>query len=279
MAVRIVTDSSCDLPDALATELDIEIVPLTIRFGDDEYVDRRDLTSEQFWAKMSESAFLPETSAPSAGAFEDVFRGLADDGADGILSVNLSSKLSGTLQAAQVGAKSVEGLCEIAAFDSELVSMGLGNLVLEAARLARKGAGIADITERLVDLRSRSRIYGALDTLENLKKGGRVGNAQALLGSMLSIKPVIEIRDGEVHPAARVRTRSKVLRWLVDRVKEEGTVENLAVVDGNAPDVQLLLDMLDPLYPADDIVVAQCGSVIGTHSGPGLIGVAYQRPR
>lgn len=278
MAVRIVTDSSCDLPDDLAAEHDIEVVPLTIRFGDDEYTDRRDLSPEEFWAKMRTSPVLPETAAPSAGAFEDVFRRLADDGADGIVCVNLSSKLSATIQSAQVGAKAVESDLPIAVVDSLTVSLGLGNLCLQAARLAEGGATTEAITEHVEDLAGRSRLFGVLDTLENLKKGGRVGNAQALLGSMLSIKPVIGVEDGEVSPLAKVRTRSKGLRWLVDKVKEEGAVEDLAVLHGNASDVNVLLEMLDPLVGADDTVVGLIGPVVGTHAGPGVIGVTYHRP-
>lgn len=279
MAVRIVTDSACDLPPELEQRHGIEIVPLTIRFGDDEAVDRRDLTPEQFWSKMARSAVLPETAAPSAGAFEDAFRRLADAGADGIVCITLSSKLSATIQSAQVAAKAFEGELPIEVVDSLSVTLGIGNQVLAAARLAEEGADVATIRDHVLDLRSRSRVYGALDTLENLKKGGRIGAAAALVGSMLSIKPLISVEDGEVHPGARVRTRSKALRWLVDKVKEEGAVENLAILHGDAPDLPVLLEMFEPLYPSDQIVVGQVGPVIGTHAGPRVIGVTYHRSR
>lgn len=278
MAVRIVTDSSCDLPDDLTRELGVEVVPLTIRFGDDEYVDRRDLTPDEFWSKMAESAVLPETAAPSAGAFEDTFRRLAGGGADGIVCVCLSSKLSATLQAAQVAAKSVQDDCPIEVVDSLTVSLALGNQVRRAAEMAVGGADLEAVVETLEDLRGRSRLFGTLDTLENLKKGGRIGGAQALVGSMLSIKPVIAVEDGEVEPWARVRTRSKALRWLVDKVKEEGTVEDLAILHGKAPEVNMLLEMFEPLYPTDDIVVSTIGPVVGTHAGPRVIGVTYHVP-
>ena len=274
MPVRIVTDSSCDLPPDLVDELGIEIVPLSIRFGDDEYTDRRDLTPEQFWSKLESSPVLPETAAPSAGAFEEVFRRLADDGADGIVCVNLSSQLSATIQSAQVGAKAVEGDCPVEIVDSLTVSLALGNLVRMAALAARDGADTATIVRALEDLRGRSRLFGSLDTLEYLKKGGRVGGAQALVGSMLSIKPVIAIEDGKVEPWAKVRTRSKALRWLVDKVKEEGNVADLAILHGNAPDLPVLLEMLEPIYPGE-ILVSQLGPVVGTHAGPRTIGVTY----
>jgi len=279
MTVRVVTDSACDLPEPVARELGIEIVPLSIRFGDEEFVDRRDLTPSQFWAKVAGSPVLPQTAAPSAGLFEEAFRRLLDDGATGIISINLSSKLSATLQAAEIAAKSLEGLCPVEIVDSQSVTLALGNLCITAARLAANGADLATVTRQVTELRNRTRLYGALDTLENLKKGGRVGNAQALLGSMLAIKPIVHLEDGEVEPAGRVRTRSKALRFLVDKVKEEGTVENLGVLHGAAPDLDELLDMLDPLYSRDEIVVADVGPVIGTHAGPGVVGVTYHVSR
>jgi DegV family protein with EDD domain len=275
VGVRVVTDSACDLPDELVAKLDIEIVPLTIRFGNDELVDRRELSTDDFWRRLAESPVLPETSAPSAGAFEETFRTLAGGGADGIVCINLSSKLSATMQAAQVAAKAVHDVCPVEVVDSLHVSMGLGNLCLTAARRAAEGDSLESIVATVLDQRERTKLYGTLDTLEFLKKGGRVGNARALLGSMLAIKPVVEVRDGVVEEAGKVRTRSKALRLLVDKVKEE-PVENLAVLHGNAPDLDELLDMLNPLVGRDEIVVGQIGPVIGTHAGPRVIGVTFQ---
>ncbi|MGH8984972.1 MAG: DegV family protein [Acidimicrobiia bacterium] len=275
MAVRVVTDSACDLPDDLVAELAIEIVPLTIRFGSDEFVDRQELSTQEFWRRLGESSMLPETSAPSAGAFEKVFRTLADNGATGIVCINLSSKLSATMQSAQVAAKAVGDSCPVEVVDSLHVTMGLGNLCIAAARGAARGDSVEAIVADVVDRRDRTKLYGTLDTLEFLKKGGRVGNARALVGSMLAIKPVVEVRDGVVEEAGKVRTRSKALRLLVDKVKEE-PLESLAVMHGQAPDLDELLEMLDPLVPRSEIVVGQVGPVIGTHAGPRVIGVTYQ---
>jgi DegV family protein with EDD domain len=275
VGVRVVTDSACDLPDDLAQSLDIEIVPLTIRFGDDELVDRTELTTDDFWRRLAESPLLPETSAPSAGAFESAFRNVVAEGATGIVCINLSSKLSATMQAAQVAAKAVAGDCPVEVVDSLHVSMGQGNLCLVAARRAATGAPLDSIVADVYDRRARTKLYGTLDTLEFLKKGGRIGNARALLGSMLAIKPVVEVRDGVVEESGKVRTRSKALRLLVDRVKEH-PAENVAVLHGNAPDLEELLDLLDPIVPRDDIVVGQIGPVIGTHAGPRVIGVTFQ---
>jgi DegV family protein with EDD domain len=275
MAVRVVTDSACDLPDDLIERLGIEVVPLTIRFGHEELVDRKELSTDEFWRRLEASDVLPETSAPSAGAFEETFRRLAGDGATGIVCINLSSKLSATMQAAQVAAQSVQDTCPVAVIDSLLVSMGLGNLCITAAERAADGDSLDSIVANVTDRRNRTKLYGTLDTLEYLKKGGRVGNARALLGSMLAIKPVVEVRDGQVEEAGKVRTRSKALRLLVDRVKE-GPFENLAMLEGNAPDADELLTLLEPLSPRDEIIVGKIGPVIGTHAGPGVIGVTFQ---
>ncbi len=249
--IRVVTDSACDLPQALADQHRIEIVPLTIRFGDDELVDRRDLSPKEFWARSAESPVLPETAAPSAGAFEEVFKRVAGEGADGIVCVTLSSALSATHQAA----------------------------ALAAAKLGEQGTSLDDAAQAVEDLVARSRIFATLDTLENLKKGGRIGKAQALFGSLLSIKPVIELRDGVVEAESKQRTRSKSLRYLVDKVKEHGQVENLVVMHGDAPDLEEFLDLVSAVYPRDDILVGDIGAVIGTHGGPRVMGVVFHVPR
>jgi DegV family protein with EDD domain len=275
MGVRVVTDSACDLPDDLIERNGIGVVPLTIRFGNEELIDRKELSTDEFWRRLADSDVLPETSAPSAGAFEGAFRRMVEDGATGIICINLSSKLSATMQSAQVAAQALQADCPVVVIDSLMVSMGLGSLCLTAAQRAADGDSLESIVANVTDRRNRSKLYGALDTLEFLKKGGRVGNARALLGTMLAIKPVLEVRDGVVEEAGKVRTRSKALRLLVDRVKE-GPFENLSVLHGNAPDVDELLDLLEPLAARDQIVVGQIGPVIGTHAGPRVIGVTFQ---
>jgi DegV family protein with EDD domain len=274
---RVITDSSCDLPADLAAELDIDIIPLTIRFGNEELVDRRDLSPKEFWARCATSPVLPETSAPSAGAFEDAYRRAADAGADGVVAITISSQLSATGQSAQMAAKSVQGEIPVRTVDSLSVTMGLGMIVADAARLAAQGKSLDEVAARAESLVSRTRVYGALDTLENLKKGGRVGGAQALIGSMLSIKPIIEVRDGQVEPESKQRTRTRALRYLADKVRQEGGgVENLAVCHGDAPDLDELIELLEPLFPRDKMVIGNIGAVIGAHAGPRVIGVAYQ---
>jgi DegV family protein with EDD domain len=275
MGVRVVTDSSCDLPRNLVEAYGIEVVPLTIRFGDEELVDRDELEPNEFWTRLTSSDALPETSAPSAGAFEARFRGLIQRGATGIISINLSSRLSATMQAAQVAANVVRDDCPTVVIDSRTVSMGLGALCLTAARRAADGGKLEEIVEDVISRRDRTRLFGALDTLEFLKRGGRIGNARALLGSMLSIKPIVEVRDGVVEESGKVRTRSKALAALADRVKAQ-PVDTCAVLHGQATDVDELLDLLDPAFPRDEIVTGLVGPVIGTHAGPGVIGVSFQ---
>ncbi|MEY2475547.1 MAG: fatty acid kinase fatty acid binding subunit [Actinomycetota bacterium] len=277
--IRVVTDSACDLPQALADQHGIEIVPLTIRFGDTELVDRRDLSPKEFWARSAESPVLPETAAPSAGAFEEMFKRVAGDGADGIVCVTLSSALSATHQAAALAAKSLGDDIPIRVVDSKAVTMAQGLMALAAAKLGEQGSSIDECAQAVEDLVARSRIFATLDTLENLKKGGRIGAAQALFGSLLSIKPVIELRDGVVEAESKQRTRSKSLRYLVEKVKEHGKVENLVVMHGEAPDLEEFLDLVSAVYPRDDLIVGDIGAVIGTHGGPRVMGVVFHVPR
>jgi DegV family protein with EDD domain len=275
VGVRVVTDSACDLPVARAEELGIEIVPLTIRFGSQEFVDRVELTNEQFWQKVATSDVLPETAAPSAGAFEETFRRLADEGADGIVCINLSSRLSATMQSAQLAAKALKGTVPVEVVDSLSVSMGLGLQCINAVKLASEGADVDRIARAAEDLALRTRLYGTLDTLEHLKRGGRIGAAQALLGGMLSVKPVIEVRDGEVAEAGKVRTRSKSLALLADKVAQAKDPTQVFVFDAQAPDIDDLIKLLEPNVSRDEIEFGTIGPVIGTHAGPRTIGVGW----
>jgi DegV family protein with EDD domain len=278
MPVRIVTDSACDLPDAVCEELGIEVVPLTIRFGEREYVDREELSVDAFWRELESSPVLPETAAPSVGAFEETFRRLADGGADGIVCINLSARLSATMQSAQLAAKALDGQVPVEIVDSQSASMGIGNLALYAARRAASGATVDEIVREVEDRRARQHVYATLDTLEYLRKGGRIGGAQAMLGSMLSIKPVITVEDGAVEPAGRVRTRSKALRFVLDRVPA-GRVESISVLHSMAPDIDEFLAQLEPLVGDAEVVVGTIGPVVGVHCGPRVVGIAFiQRP-
>jgi DegV family protein with EDD domain len=274
--VRIVTDSACDLPEELVAKFGIEVVPLSIRFGEDEFIDRVDLSVDEFYQRMAESSDLPETSAPAPGRFGETFGRLADAGADAVVCINLSSSLSATMASAQSAARELDGEIDVRVVDSRSITMGLGSQVLAAADAAAAGCSADNIVALVEDLSKRSMVFGALDTLDNLKKGGRIGGAQALLGSMLSIKPIVDISSGEVKEAAKLRTRGRALRWLRDKLYEQDHVERLAVVHGNAPDLDELLDLIAERYPRESLTLGKIGAVIGTHGGPRVIGMTWQ---
>ena len=277
--VHVVTDSSCDLPADLADGLDISIVPLTIRFGNDEFVDREELSTAEFWTRCVNSDTLPETAAPAPGQFERVYRSATANGATSVIVISLSSALSATMQSAQLAARTVTNDpdidLDVRVIDSRTLTMGLGTIVLACARAARAGATADEVEALALDLVGRTRVFAALDTLDNLKKGGRIGNAKALLATALSIKPIIDVTGGVVEQAGKQRTRSKALAHLVDKVRSHhGNIENLAVLHADCSDVDLFVEMLG--YDADDIVIGEIGPVIGTHGGRGTIGVAFQ---
>jgi DegV family protein with EDD domain len=274
--IRIVTDSASDLPRAEIERHEIVVVPLDVRLGADGPDVMRDLSAEQFWAKCAASSQLPETSAPSPGAFRDAFAAAAADGCEAVVCVTISSALSATYQAACTGAGELADRIPVQVVDSRSATMGEGLLVLEAARHAGDGRPAEEVAAAVRAAVDKIRVYGTLDTLENLRRGGRIGAAQALLGSMLSIKPVIEVRDGVVEAESKQRTRTRSLQYLVDKVKGAGEVERLCLLHAMAADFDTYAKMMAEVYPADRTIVATIGPVIGTHAGPGAAGVAFQ---
>jgi fatty acid kinase fatty acid binding subunit len=272
VGVRIVTDSACDLTDEEATSLGIEVVPLSIRFGSDEYEDRTELSAEDFYVKMDQRAELPETAAPSPGKFEAAFRRQAEAGADAVVCINLSSDLSATMAAAENAARAIDDI-DVRVVDSKSITAGLGTQVLLAARRAADGASADEVVALVKDLRTRTHVLGCLDTLENLKKGGRIGGAQAMLGSLLSIKPMIDISTGVVEEAGKHRTRKKSLEALREKVRASGEVEHLAIMHGMAPDVGVMTALLDE--DGYDYRVGHIGAVIGSHGGPRVVGACW----
>lgn len=271
--IRLVTDSSCDLPPDLVERHRVGVVPLTIRFGPDEFVDRRDLGSAEFWMKLRTSSSLPETAAPSAGAFLDTYRRLADEGADGVVAVCLSSEISATYQSAVIGAE--QSPIPVKVVDSRTVTMALGLQVLAGAAAAESGADLPAVTEVCLEAVGKTDVLAALDTLEFLKRGGRIGGAQAFIGGLLDLKPLISLDGGAVSAAGRVRTRGKAIAALAERIASVADrVEAVSVFHGDAPDVGVLVDRVAALAPGP--ILAELGPVVGTHSGPGIVGVAYR---
>jgi DegV family protein with EDD domain len=275
--VRIVTDSACDLPDEIVQRHGIGVVPLTIRFGDEDLIDREQLSVDEFWSRCAASDELPSTAAPAPGQFEEVYRRLAAEGATAIVVISLSGALSATIQSAELAARSLAEVIPVTVVDSRSVTMGLGTIVLAAARAAEGGASPEEIAAAATDMARRTKVIGALDTLDNLRKGGRIGGAKAMLATALSIKPIIEVIDGVVEQGGKQRTRSKALAFLTERVAADGDrVQNLAVLHADCADVDDFVAMLRTVRGDGEIVVGRIGPVIGTHAGRGTIGVAYQ---
>ena len=279
MAVRIVTDSASDLPQDMADALGIAVVPLHVRFGTDELVDREQLSVAQFWERCAASADLPETAAPSPGAFKAAFEALLGQGADGVVCVTLSSKLSATNEAASQAARAMDDPAAVTVLDSFSVTMGQGLVAMAAAEAAAEGASMERVLAAADSARRRLTVCGVIDTLENLRRGGRIGGAAAALGTLLSIKPVIEVRGGVVEQESKQRTRAKSLNYLAQKVRSAGPLERLAVVSAQAPDFGEFLGLLADVCSTRPRVVGEIGPVIGTHAGPGTIGVAWVTER
>lgn len=275
MTVRIVTDTAADIPAALVAAHKIELVPLTVRFGSESFLSNVELGTDDFWKKLDGTSEAPATAAPSAGDFQKAYEKLAGEGASQILSIHLSSKLSATYQSASVAAGEITGT-PVEVVDSNGVSAAQGLQVLHAARRAEAGASAAEIIAELADIGRRTHVYFVIDTLEYLRLGGRIGGAQALLGTMLKMKPVLGLRDGAVEPVGRVRTRAKALAHLVELVREhQGNIEQCVVVHGVAPDVGDFIGMLDGIVTVAPDDTWTLGPIVGTHSGPGVIGVVF----
>ncbi|MHB1518421.1 MAG: DegV family protein [Acidimicrobiales bacterium] len=271
--VRVVTDSACDLSVDQAASAGLTVVPLAIRFGDTELVDRVDLSTDEFWSRCVSSPTLPETAAPSPGAFQQAFEAAESDGFDGVLCITLSGAVSATLQSAMTAARSVGDRFPVRTVDSRSLTLGLGLMSLELARVADGGASLDELTSLAESLVRRTRVFGVVNTLDHLAKGGRIGGARALLGSLLSIKPVLTLVDGVVEEESKQRTRARSLQYLADKVRGFPSISWLGVANGAADDIGEFLDLLGTVGSDHPLVVSDLGPVVGTHAGPGAIGV------
>jgi DegV family protein with EDD domain len=273
--IRVVTDSACDIPDEIARRLNIDIVSLSIRFGDEEFTDRVDLSPEEFWAKCKASKTLPETAAPSPGAFQAAYERAKADDCDGVIVLTLSALLSATNQSAVLGAEAVKDSLAVRVVDTKAVSMAQGLLVIDVAEMATTGADLDRLVDHAESLVSKVGVVAMLDTLEHLIKGGRVGGARALLGQVLSIKPLLELKDGIVAEAGRQRTRSKALVAIADVATSHAPLKRLALVHGASSEVSNLEDLVKGVATENTIIVTDMGPVVGTHGGPGIIGLCW----
>ena len=276
MPVKVVTDSTADLPPALAKELGITVVPLNVHFGTEVYRDGVEIFPDEFYRRLVSSPRLPTTSQPTVGDFLRSYQELSQD-TDEILSVHISAKLSGTMNSATQAREQFQGDCRIEIMDSLQGSLGLGMAAIAAGRAAQRGAGLDEVVEDTRRAIPQVRFFGLLDTLKYLEKGGRIGKAQAFAGSLLQIKPILTTKDGEVHPLERARSRAKGIERLYQLAQEHMPVDGLAVAYSTTPDdAQALAQRLKPLLPGGEVFVSQVGPVVGTYLGPGILAIALR---
>ena len=272
MPVGVVIDSTADVPSTRLEELGVAMVPLVINWDGQTYRDKIDLSTAEFYRRLRTSKSLPKTGAPSLAAFESTFREQLKQHT-ALVSINLAARLSGTYDVARRAAESVDPQ-RIEVIDSGSVSVCVGWLAELAVKLSREGVGLAEIAERLNDMRGRLRILALLETLAFLQRGGRIGRAAALAGTLLSVKPILSVREGEVAPVERVRTMNGALRRLVELVVAEGPLERLGVIEGDAASNASVVDQeLRQRYPELTIDRGELGPVVGVHGGPGVVGV------
>jgi len=276
LAIKIVTDSTADIPSALAKELGITVVPLYVRFGDETYRDRVDITEDEFYQRLMNDPVHPSTSQPTPQDFANVYRELSQQ-ADGVVSIHISSKLSGTFNSALQAKELVAKECPVEVVDSEMVSMGLGLLAIEAATFVNSGKGLQQVVEEVKKLISSTHVWALFDTLKYLALGGRIGKAKALLGSVLNVKPVLAVKDGEMAPSSQARTRAKGIGMLCDFVNKVNDIQDIAVVHSTTPDeARVLADQIGATFDKDRVRLARLGPALGVHGGPGALVVALR---
>jgi DegV family protein with EDD domain len=275
--IAIVTDSSAYLPDEMVREYGIHVIPLNVQFNGTTYKDMVDLSVDEFYRKLAAAAELPSTSQPSAGEFVEVFKSAAK-GHDAVIAVVLSSSLSGTYSSA-MAAKDMLPDIPIAVVDSRSVSMGLGYMALAAARAARDGKQLQEIVAEVESLTPKMRVWFVVDTLKYLAKGGRIGGGEAFLGSMLSIKPLLQVEHGKVEALDKVRTRGKAIERLVERFKKDcdGRPVHCTVINAVCPeDAEHLKGLVLKAFPqVQDMMITGVSAAIGTHVGPGALGLCF----
>ncbi len=271
MAVKIVTDTLSDITSDLAEELGITLVPLYVRFGETVYKDRVEITSEEFYRRLVSEANLPSTTQPTPNDFLQVYEALAEE-TDEILVIVVSSKLSGTFQSATQAKEMMKGKCNIEVVDSLSVAMGMGLMVVSAVDAVKNGANLDDVVALVRKAVSRSHVAYLFETLKYLAKGGRIGKASGLLGSLLSVKPILTIKEGELAPLTRVRSLSAGLDYLCSYAAGFSNIEGMAVEHAtNLDDADQLVERLGAIYPKERIYRSVISPVVGTYSGPNAL--------
>ena len=276
MSVRIVTDSTCDLPSEIIARYGIYVVPLYINVGNQGFLDGVDMTREEFYKKLPTFPIYPTTAVPSLQKFHAVYDALAEQGATHILSIHISMSLSGVVDVARVAARETKSVA-VTVFDSRQLSLGSGFMVETAARMAEAGNSIEEIINALNEQIKRSHVFAALDTLDFLNRSGRMSRFMANFGALLKIKPIMTMYDGKPG-SERVRTRGNATKRLIEMLEQIGPFERVAILHTNAPErVAELRSLTKRIWLENDLLVANLTPVIGVHIGPGAYGFAAIR--
>jgi DegV family protein with EDD domain len=274
MPVKIVTDSIADIPANIVNELGITVIPVLVRFGEDVYRDGIDITTDQFYERLVQSKFLPASSVPSPAVFAGTYDEVAEE-TDEILVITVTSRLSGIYDVASQSVGLMKRKCRVEVVDSQWAVMPQGFIVIKAAQAAQAGTSfdeVLDVARRNIP---RVDMRAAFDTLEYLKRGGRIGRAAALMGSMLRVNPIITLKDGVVEPAGRARSRAKAIDLLYEFAASYSHIEELSVEAAVCPDdAEMLVERLGVIFPKERIYRTRTTPVIGTYTGPGLLLVA-----
>lgn len=277
MKIAVVTDSTANLPEALVRENDIHILHLSVIFGDKAYQEGIDITSENFYEKIKKGKKLPTTSQPAIGIFVDLYEKLAKD-YDAVISIHISSKLSGTFDAAKTASSMVRDI-EIIAYDSEHTALPQGFYVLEAAKLAKEQKSVAEIVHRLDVMKTETKAFFMVDDLKHLQRGGRLSGTQALLGGLLNIKPILHVVDGAVVPFEKIRTRKKAMQKILNLLEADirnKTVKRAIFMHGNSESyIKKLFDKFQKKHPNIESMISEFGPVVATHLGEGSLGILW----
>jgi DegV family protein with EDD domain len=274
MAVKIVTDSVADLPYEVVKKLGITVIPIAVRFGEKVYRDNIDLTAEQFYEKLEHSRLLPVTSVPTPATFAQAYDKLAEQ-TDEILAITISARLSGTYEVALQSVGLMKTKCRVQVVDSRWGAMTEGFIVMKAAKAAQAGASLDEVIDVTKKTIPRVDLLCTFDTLEYLRRGGRIGNGQAFLGSLLRVNPILTLRDGVAEPVGRARSRAKAIERLYSFVMSYSYIEEMAVEDAACPDeAEALVKRLSAKFPKERIYRSKVTPAIGTHTGPGVLMVA-----
>ena len=279
MTVKIVTDSVADLPPQIVKDLDITVIPVNVCFGEEVYRDGVDISAEQFYEKLAGSEVMPITSVPGLGVFAETYDKLAEK-TDEILVITLSSKLSAVNEVARQGVEFMKKKCRVEVVDSQWVIMAEGFIVMAAARAAQAGASLDEVLDIVHRNINRVQLCSVFDTLEYLKRGGRIGRAAAFMGNMLHVHPIIGLKDGEVVPVGRKRSRAQAVDYLYDLAMSYSNIEEMSVAYVNAvDDAEALIDRLSVKFPKEHVIRSRTSPVIGTHTGPNLLVLALMGDR